>query len=583
MRKTLSFVALSVILTIMSFLTVLASPEPGTVLSHGIDSGDIIAYLANPAGSSDFDVSCQIGQSQPDTVSCSLVSDSGTIVKTLILLDNSLSVKEKYRSFISATISDIIDSKLENEQITLAVFSDHITYILEDSNDKEALKKVLAEIQYSDQETYLTDVLCDYYRTLPDDDGSVFRRIVVVSDGVDNKAIGYTRAELEKIIAEKPFPIYSLGCSNGSNNEQLKNMFSLSRMTGGKEFLLDDLKDTSEILEGLNETNGTIRAVITPQKKDLDGSKKAVQVVTTINGSNYSDTIECRMPFGAIEDTETASIDETQTQIVAKQSEPAATEPKVIDALKPAIGNMQGTEKQGNQSSDGIKIAAAVILLLIALLIVARMVLKPKKGTKSSKKKTPPVKKTNKTQAGENSYELRPTTMLETTPAEPDYDSVKTTMLEPEMPAALNQSVSELPDMDHMKTTILYDEDDTRTEVLEEDPDDVKTEKVESEPEPERSIILVLTDAANSVRRTETEITGTSYIGRGSDCKIKVEGRSISRKHARITRDGDTLYIENVSETNQTVLNGNPTTGKVLLTTGSTLALGSVVFNVEIR
>ena len=61
--------------------------------------------------------------------------------------------------------------------------------------------------------------------------------------GVDNKSIGYTKEELYAALEKMPYPIYTVGCTYKENNEQLKNMFALSRMTGGASWLLDDVSD----------------------------------------------------------------------------------------------------------------------------------------------------------------------------------------------------------------------------------------------------------------------------------------------------------------------------------------------------
>ncbi len=70
-------------------------------------------------------------------------------------------------------------------------------------------------------------------------------------------------------------------------------------------------------------------------------------------------------------------------------------------------------------------------------------------------------------------------------------------------------------------------------------------------------------------------------IGRDEDNDIVIPLPIISRHHARIIREGDRLYIEDLNSTNGTFVNGEKISGRVLLQPGAKISLGSYILNFE--
>ena len=69
---------------------------------------------------------------------------------------------------------------------------------------------------------------------------------------------------------------------------------------------------------------------------------------------------------------------------------------------------------------------------------------------------------------------------------------------------------------------------------------------------------------------------GQVTIGRADDANIVLDSGSVSRRHARLRRDGDTVTLEDLRSTNGTFLNGDRLTGPARLSVGDTLRLGEV-------
>lgn len=496
-RKPERAVALSVLFAFLFSVTAFADVSEGDILTHYVTGDGITVFAANPDGIEEFSVECQIGTRTAESAEGVLITKEDPSVKTYILLDNSLSVKKKYREFISDTVSQLIDRKAENETVTLATFSDKLEYVLKDSKDKEKLKEAAAAVEYRDQETYMTDVLYELFDKLSQENDGTFVRIVVVSDGVDNKEIGYTKEELNTLILAHPYPVYALGCTNGNNNENLKSMFALSRLTGGEPFLLDEITDQETILQGISETDKTIKVTVIPQKEDRDGAKKAVRLSLTTNSGTYQKSFESEMPFAEIgteSETEESSIEET----MAAETEAQNTE----------LVLKSEDEETKRFPYWIIAVAAGVVILGVVLVIVL------------SKKKKKPV----------------PVTVSE----------------------------------DDCKTELAGDD---RTERIGSDDDATSRMTVST---------LILQDAERPARRYEAELYMPITVGRGSDCRIRVEDGSVSRSQCEITKRGTRVYVRNLSESNVTKLDGYKLSGEEEINSGSKLTMGRVTLVVEL-
>ncbi len=65
-----------------------------------------------------------------------------------------------------------------------------------------------------------------------------------------------------------------------------------------------------------------------------------------------------------------------------------------------------------------------------------------------------------------------------------------------------------------------------------------------------------------------------SIIGRQPDAKVYLESLAVSRRHARVLRDGASYFVEDVGSSNGTFVNGHRIAGRVLLTDRDTLQVG---------
>ena len=277
---------------------------------------DISVYVKGaPEGTEGIDV--QIGTSELVDFIATKVSDMDNPMKTLVMIDNSISISGQDREKTAMLLQNMI-SDMKNEEICLATFSEDTSIVADYSNDYKTLKRAADSIEYNDQETYLTDVLYDLISAqYTKNDEDVYCRIIVISDGVDNKSLGYTKEELSTLLKDNPVPVYAIGCVNKNNNEQLENMFAISRQTGADYFIMDEVEDMFDISDAFDADMDMLKLTITPPKEMLDGSKKAVRI-TFSDGTALA--VDVAMPQQVYVEpaTETEVEEETEEETVTE-------------------------------------------------------------------------------------------------------------------------------------------------------------------------------------------------------------------------------------------------------------------------
>ena len=72
------------------------------------------------------------------------------------------------------------------------------------------------------------------------------------------------------------------------------------------------------------------------------------------------------------------------------------------------------------------------------------------------------------------------------------------------------------------------------------------------------------------------ELTGDELlVGRSEECAVALADRAVSRRHARLVREGERWYVEDLGSRAGTLLNGRTLVGRAALAPGDRLALGS--------
>lgn len=311
-------------------------------------------------------LSVQIATSEAARVQTQVLSELDIPMRTLVMVDNSLSISAENRDKIAELLQNLISDRWNKEELGIAVFGENMTILTDYTSDYAALKKAIDGVDYQDQETYLTDVLCDWvtgsYKQNTED---IYHRIVIISDGVDNKSLGYTKDELYALLKEISIPIYAIGCVNGKNNEELENMFALSRMTGVDYILLDETEDVLDISAILNQDRDITKFVITPTEELMDGSKKTVKIT---------------LPDASVL---TAEIVMPQKIYTAEEAQPAVMEPAEPQPDEPAPTvevTFASAESKPETDRTLFVFGGLLLLILIVAVLIVLLILHKKKN-----------------------------------------------------------------------------------------------------------------------------------------------------------------------------------------------------------
>ena len=72
-------------------------------------------------------------------------------------------------------------------------------------------------------------------------------------------------------------------------------------------------------------------------------------------------------------------------------------------------------------------------------------------------------------------------------------------------------------------------------------------------------------------------------LGRGNDCDVQINDKSVSKHHLEISLQADGLYMKDLGSSNGTQSNGTPVTESTPVRTGDLLELGYSKVTVEIQ
>lgn len=269
-----------------------AEGEAKLMQSFVIDD-TVRAYIRNGAvdGSSTY----QIGKDFcTDIGTCGLGEDVSP-VRTLILLDNSLSMTKALMEPIKDSIRKIIEAHGPNELFKVGTFDEQVHYLTTDfSEDYVALDKLVEGIEYHDQKTYLNTILYDIIHEIDSRDYEGYVRIILFADGVKDEEIGYTNGELSDLLANRNYPIYSFGVKSGKNAPLLEDMFALSRKTGAECLLID--KDNIGDVPAILSADSGITVLTAKIPEDAwDGERKNSQLKLA-DGSSISFMVQTPFP-----------------------------------------------------------------------------------------------------------------------------------------------------------------------------------------------------------------------------------------------------------------------------------------------
>lgn len=340
------FRSLCVTLVLTIFLLLGASSAyavDAQVLEYEMFDNQLLLYVKDVGQVSG--VSAALGQYPSDEVQYKTLSDSDLAMKTLILLDNSLSIPQESRKIIKEQLLELIAARKSNEYFAIATVGEQVNIKQGFTNDYQSLKDAITLLEFQKQETYLINTLYTYLADKPfASDGQCFTRILLISDGGDKKDIGYTVQELQGLLQDRAVPIYSLGVRNkkNSNSAELERMFALTRFTGAETFMLSDLSNKSTLGNKLAEDWQNLAVWVQIPEAAQDGSLQTL-------------TLNLRG-----EEKKTISLDNVRMPLMEKTQEP-------VEPTVPVQATPVEPEPQPNLALI-IGLTAGGVLLLVLLI-----------------------------------------------------------------------------------------------------------------------------------------------------------------------------------------------------------------------
>jgi len=513
--------------------------ENATITEKYVEEDTVILYVSGVEGEVQ-ELSYQIGNTACEVLEYQTIQKMDEPIYTLILWDNSNSVMKKYKEDIKDVLVDIVANRAPEEKFSIVTLEKDMTVLSDYTNDYAVLKQSINSVEEDNKSVYIIENLYNCLKDFQEMEDYSYKRVILVSDGSGDEGTGYTKTELEHLLAEQPFPIYSIGV--GTDEAGLQYMFSLSRTTGADAFHLDEMKDNLQVSETIAKQYGTLQIKVKVPTELLDGStRNSLVSVTTTNG-NFSAQSQVKLPFlsevpGAEQSTVVPGGNETAEPTDEPTPEPTATEQK--DTQKPTISegasqvtgtpNASVDNSAGKGKEKGLSLSTGIIIAVFGIAIIAviiAIILILSKKKKSSE-----------------NWNLN----IEDTFVEADNE--KTERYEEELTAKL---------------------------------DDELTQKLQDFGFGVRFQLSEVSDPAIMYRCTIS--SGKIVIGRKSAlCNLVITNdKAVSGEHCEVYTRMNKFYVKDMKSTNGTFVDGVQVFGETEIKNGSILKLGTTEYRVTI-
>lgn len=367
----------------MLVVLVLSMGLPWTVYASDIKvlhtteyEGNLYLYIRG-ISQIDADSVIQIGNNicPTEQIAVAAFENMDNCMRTLILVDNSQSVSSQKHADIREIIQGMIDNVRENERISIATFDEEITRLCDYSNDREVLNTALNSITYQNQDTYLGDVLYHVISDLKEEEGYLCTRILILSDGADDKSLGYTSDEVRSYIEKNKYLIYSVGIPGDHNLPELETMFSFSRAAETDYFLLDGSMSNEDIVNTMLKDQNGICVKVTLDESLKDGSNKKILLRLHTAEGEVQLTTSSDMPFGNGMKNEPETV---------KETEEATTE-----AALPVLSvNTEANDEKADESPVNNRtwmLIGAGVMAVLLVMGICLMLWSRKRGKKKEK------------------------------------------------------------------------------------------------------------------------------------------------------------------------------------------------------
>lgn len=499
-----------------------AEGEPIVVTGKAVEDS-VFLYVNNVGAVSGGTV--QIGNVKYDDISMADILGSGMPIETIFMLDESLSMQSAFGEKAKEFMTGMVNSHSENEKFKVVTYAEELVTLVEFTDDYESLNNSISAIEFKDKDTYVSEALYSELMNNKASNGAAYRRVILITDAVEDGDIPYTNEELTSLMKELGMPIHILGVQTRNNTDVLKDLFSFSRVTNASYMIVDKNSTVDEIIQTINADYQMKVILVKPNSVQLDGSNKDIQLSLETDAGSVTMTTTVKMPFGNVVEVESEEESEEPTEEITEEPTEETTENTL-----PQIGPQPEAEPEKEAPVVLIIICCVSGCLVVVAIVVVVLILVSKKKKNSN-------------------------TVVEEQPVEEpvlpvqfdDEEDNRTVML----------SASAFDDQEEEKTTFLWGVSrETKT-------------------------YISLRDLNDSSRSYRAEITDKVVIGRNA-CDITVENdKSISGKHCEIIKKGELYYLNDLRSSNGTVYSGSPVHSETPIMEGGVLEIGKQKFSVH--
>ena len=189
-------------------------------------------------------LSCQISGQTAEIDGYAYLADSDACIRTTILVDVSEAVpperREKTKSFLDTVIMQIG----KNEQYKIVAVGDTVSVLNDFSADKFELAKSISELAFNATNNVIYDAINDSIPDVRPIGGSpCYHRIIVISADIDNTISDFTKDALHHKLSILPYPnaapIIAIEIRSDQLTARDTEMRTLAQISGGKYFVLN--------------------------------------------------------------------------------------------------------------------------------------------------------------------------------------------------------------------------------------------------------------------------------------------------------------------------------------------------------
>lgn len=456
------------------------------------------------------------------------VRESETEIKTLILMDTSLSVKSEIKEHFKEMLRALAENKLPNESIAIATYGKTPKYLCDYQSDTEALLQVIDSINYQKQNSFLYQSIYDIVTDFNELNDRCLKRIVIFSDGDDTNSEGVSKTEVLTLLDKTSYPVYAVGCAKETNADSLKDFFALSRITGAKS-LKFGLETAEEEVESFFASIGDYQRIrIVPPTSVMDGGMKNIALEIVTISDVYQVSADVRVGRVVTTEPDVEDVEEPVEEPSDVSREEPEDEPEAVATKAPEAEEPETVTE--NKSSDSfVKLIAIVVLILAVAGLVIYFVLKRGSGKKTEDGPIAP-------QAGQ---------------------SMAAQPVVPIVPQEASSSSA------YMGSSCVQEAEYHGLEVILEDTVS------------KRNVSIRLSDYA------EGRFIAIGRNREKCDVTIDYDG-GISQLHCVMYMSGNSIFVEDCQSTNHTYLNGNQIVEAESIAEDDVLTLGKVKFIVHI-